>query len=109
MTSLERTSAIGFGIENSYTLQEIEEAVKENRLKDLIIPVEEAMKIYPSVTVSQAQATRFKNGGQLALERLRNISGTGYFRVYSPEKFFLGIGEIKEGSNELSIKKLVVD
>ncbi|MBQ6708121.1 MAG: tRNA pseudouridine(55) synthase TruB [Clostridia bacterium] len=109
MTSLERTSANGFDIECAHTLEEIEEAVKEDRLESLIIPVEEAMRIYPSVTVSPAQATRFKNGGQLALERLRNISGTGYFRVYSPEKKFLGIGEIKEGSEELSVKKLVVD
>lgn len=109
MTELERTSANGFDIENAHTLEEIEEAVKENRLEELIIPVEEAMKIYPSVTVSQAQATRFKNGGRLSLDRLRNISGTGYFRVYSPEKKFLGIGEIAEGSDELSVKKLVVD
>ncbi len=109
MTELQRTTANGFDIKDAHTLEEIEEAVKENRIEQLIIPVEKAMKIYPSVTVSAAQATRFKNGGQLSLDRLRNISGTGYFRVYSPEKKFLGIGEIAEGSNELSVKKLVVD
>ena len=50
---------------------------------------------YGSVTVTEAQAKRFLNGGELFLERLK-IKGEGIFRVYSPKGDFLGLGETED-------------
>ena len=44
------------------------------------------------MTVSAAQAVRFKNGGALALERLRGVPD-GMARVLAPDGTLLGLGE----------------
>ena len=40
-----------------------------------LLPIDSAFSTYPAVTVSPAQATRFHNGGTLALERLHPKAG----------------------------------
>ena len=60
-------------------------------------PVEQALLPYPSVTVSAAQAVRFRNGGALAAERLKEpLPTAGLVRVYAPEGAFLGLGSPNE-------------
>lgn len=103
MTALRRTSANGFDISNAVTLERLEEAARCGNLGELIIPVDRALGTFGSVTVSEAQAKRFKNGGELFLARL-NISGNGMQRVYSPDGTFLGVGE-PEGE-ELKVRRV---
>ena len=67
------------------------------------------MEIYPPVYVSEAQAKRFRNGGALSLERIKNFSGSGIFRVYSPENEFLGLGKTNSETNELEIARLYIE
>lgn len=95
MTALCRTSANGFDISDSVTLEQLEAAANEGRLGELTLPVDKALGGYGSVTVTPAQASRFLNGGELFLARLK-ISGEGLFRVYSPQGDFLGIGETQD-------------
>lgn len=94
MTELRRTKANGFSIENAVTLEQLEEAVNSGNISGLLIPVDSALSEYPVIKVSEAQARRFRNGGELSLERLRYPRMLGYFRIYDPDGNFIGIGEI---------------
>lgn len=106
---LERTFSNGFSIEDSITLEEAKALAEEGRLEEKVISVEKALEVYPEITVSEAQAKRFFNGGSLALIRIKGFSGNGLFRVYSPEKKFLGLGKTNEETKELDIAKLYIE
>lgn len=95
MTALRRTSANGFDIKDAVTIEQLEAAANEDRLGEILLPVDKALGGYGSVTVTEAQAKRFLNGGELFLERLK-IKGEGIFRVYSPKGDFLGLGETED-------------
>ncbi len=105
MTDLRRTKANGFEIRNAVTLEQLEEAVNGGKISDLLIPVDRALEEYPVIKVSEAQAKRFRNGGELSLERLRYPRMLGYFRVYDPDGNFIGIGEIGQ-KDCLEIKRV---
>lgn len=105
MTDLRRTKANGFEIGNSVTLEQLEEAVNNGKISDLLIPVDRALEEYPVIKVSEAQAKRFRNGGELSLERLRYPRMLGFFRVYDPDGNFIGIGEIGQ-KDCLEIKRV---
>lgn len=95
LTELRRTKANGFGIENTVTIEELEELMNNGETEKFLRSVDSVLAEYPEVHVTAAQAKRFSNGGELSLERLRCAKVAGYFRVYGPENKFIGLGEIK--------------
>lgn len=105
LTELRRTRANGFDCSRTVTLEELEAAAETGETQSLLIPLEDALSEYPEVHVTEAQAKRFSNGGELALERLKCPKICGYFRVYGPENKFLGLGEIN-GSESLEVKRV---
>lgn len=109
LQSLRRTYSNGFSLDNSITLEEAAELAQNGRLEEKVISVEKVLEVYPAVTVSEAQAKRFRNGGALALKRIKGFSGSGLFRVYSPEKEFLGLGKTNEETDELDIARLYIE
>ncbi|NLB36626.1 MAG: tRNA pseudouridine(55) synthase TruB [Clostridiales bacterium] len=108
LTELERTQANGFGIEQCISLEELEKTAAQGNIQSILIPVEKALSAYPSVSVTQAQAVRFKNGGELDLKRLDINSLNGFYNVFSPEGQFLGLGERREGSESFTVKRVFV-
>ena len=70
-------------------------------------PVESLFVGYEAVTLSEAQAKRFRNGGALSLERTslrgRSLSDGELFRV-NERGGFIGLGMIR--SDELRVYKL---
>ncbi len=109
MTTLCRTEANGFSVENAVTLEELEKLVSENRVDAIITPVEKALTSYPEITVTSPQANRFHNGGALSYERLHGDYDIGIYRVYSPEKKLLGLGEILTEKGELTVRRVLID
>ncbi len=109
MTELHRTEANGFSIENAVTLEELEALVKGNNFTDKIVSIENALMSYPEIVVTAPQANRFSNGGDLDYARLHKNLNTGIYRVYSPERKLLGLGEIKVDKSSLSVKRVLVD
>jgi len=95
MTALRRTMAAGYTTEQCITLDEAKELAEQGTLSTRLLTVESAFITYPALTVSAAQATRFGNGGQLALERLRQPVN-GPVRVYAPDGRFVGLGSPKD-------------
>lgn len=108
MTDLRRVKANGFTIQQTVTLEQLEKAASEGEVSDLLIPVESAYKSYESLTVTEAQAKRFSNGGDLLTERLKNCKGNGLYKVLDPNEKFLGLGEI-DGGNSLKVVRLYIE
>lgn len=107
MTDLRRTKANGFDISQAVTLAELSAAAENGTLENILIPVDKALEEYPVIKVSAAQAKRFRNGGELDLQRLKYPRMLGLFRIYDPEDNFIGLGEIGNGDS-LSIKRVFV-
>ena len=63
---------------------------------------------YPAVSVSEKQAIRFENGGELDLNRIKGEKNDGFCRVYSPEKKFLGLGRMSLSDGTLYVEKKLV-
>lgn len=107
MTDLRRTKANGFDISQAVTLEQLAQAAENGELGDVIIPVDKALEEYPVIKVTAAQAKRFRNGGELDLQRLKYPRMLGFFRVYDPENNFIGLGEIGTGDS-LTVKRVFV-
>lgn len=108
LTELRRTRANGFCVEQAITVEQLEEAAKNGNLDSVIISVEKAMELYPSVQVTEAQAKRFSNGGELDLNRIKCPRMLGCYRVYDPDGVFLGLGEVRDSEN-LLVKRVYVE
>lgn len=108
LTSLCRTMANGFSIDRALTLEEIEEHIKAGDIERFILPVEDALSCYEAVTVSASQGVRFKNGGELSMERIHKNFENKLYRVFSPENTFLGLGEADTESGILKPKRVFV-
>ena len=105
MTSLRRTRAAGYSLEQCITLEEARRLAEEGTLASRLMPVDSAFAGCGRVTVSPAQAVRFRNGGALSLDRLTRPA-EGLTRVYAPGGEFLGLGRPAEG--ELKAARLFV-
>ena len=91
MTALRRTKANGVPIEKCKTLEELEKMKEEGSLSDAVVPIE-AFLPFEKLSVSEKQAVRFSNGGELSLERLKRLSNGSLYNVMSPKGEFLGVG-----------------
>ncbi len=96
MTALCRTMAAGYELDKCITVAEAKERAQNGTLQACILPIESAFTTCPAITVTDPQAHRFRNGGALALERLR-APVSGLTRVYSPDGSFLGLGLPADG------------
>lgn len=106
MTSLQRTFACGVSIDECYTLEELALLQEKGELEKALIPVEKLLECYPAVTVTDNQAVRFKNGGDLMVQRVKGLNeGFGLYRVYGLNKF-LGLGEYLPNSESLKVKRV---
>ena len=108
IAELRRTSANSVGIERTVTLEELEKAAADGTVEKLIAPCDEMLSCYPAVNVSEKQAARFCNGGELDLVRIKKHPENGLCRIYSPEKKFLGLGRIDTENGFIAVEKILV-
>ena len=104
LTRLCRTKTAMFPLEKCVKLDDL---TAEN-IGDYILPCDLAVDYMPSIQVSEKQAIRFCNGGQLSLDRIKydKFTDGDIYRVYYCDKFLgLGLADIKE--NILKIECLV--
>lgn len=108
MTSLIRTGANGVKLCDCRTAEELLEMKENGTLYEAVVSVDKMIS-YPKVTVSEAQAKRFSNGGELDLKRVKQTDKDGYYNVYSPDGKFLGVGEKCENEGLLKVKRVYVE
>lgn len=91
MTSLVRTSASGFTLDDCHTFEEIQQARDENRLESLILPVETIFRKLPRLQLNAHQTRLYRNGVKLDLARVHNIVGDcGLYSLYGDDGNFIG-------------------
>lgn len=106
MTSLVRTSSGGFTLEDCHTLEEIQQARDEDRLEELILPIERVFEKLPKLRLGEAQTKMYRNGVKLDISRLRDIrSGVDRYGVYGFDGGFIGTAFADFESGELRIGK----
>ncbi len=108
ITALRRIEANGVSIDKTVTLKTVQQLADEGRIDELITPCDEMLRCYTAVNVSEKQATRFENGGELDLNRIKGEKNDGFCRVYSPAKKFLGLGKISLADGTLYVEKKLV-
>lgn len=92
MSSLRRTRAGVFSVDDAHSLADIEAAVREGRLSDIILPVDTLFAAFPKLTVSQSAAKRLKNGNIIKIS-----AEDGEYKVYSDSDEFLLLGRVEGG------------
>lgn len=104
MTDLVRTSTSGFSLQDTVSLDDL---TREN-IENYILPEETALGYLKEVKVTEKQAIRFSNGGQLAYDRLKNANfeNNELLRVKFGEKF-LGVGYADNENSRIAIKCVI--
>lgn len=112
MKSLIRTKTGNFLLENSYKLDEIEKLVKENRVSEIIIPIEDVFKNLQRVDVSGYAGILLENGGIIKaaavkpdIEALEPKNGEK-FRMYNDEGEFKAVYSYNGDINAFKIDKM---
>ncbi len=107
MTALRRTAACGFSEADSITLDKARELAENGRLDEYIRSVESMFMQCGYVSVSDAQAKRFKNGGALDMNRTylakAKVQNGDIYRVKTKDNRFLGLGIADSDSGQLKI------
>ena len=101
MTSLVRTRACGYGIDEAYPLSELKTKPLDE-LEGLLLPIESVYGSYPEIHLDGEQKRLYLNGVRLDVNRLHNVPGGEMFRVYAED--FLGIARIN-GEELISVKR----
>lgn len=104
LAALERTYTGGFGLSECVQLS----LLTEENISEYLISEERAVEHLHSVSVTEKQAVRFCNGGQLDFDRLKTEGcyDGELIRVRHAEKF-LGVGYADLSKNQLAIKCIV--
>ncbi len=102
MKTLRRTQSSVFTIDAAITLSQLEEAVEQGCLDKVLLPVDTVFTHYEPVFVDDEIKTRLRNGAPSTVPY-----DTGTYRVYSADKEFIAIGEVKKinGRNKIVVVK----
>ena len=91
MTSLVRTKACGFAIDESFPLEELKNK-PVGELEKLLRPTESVFAEYPELQLDEEQERLYLNGVRLDANRLHGDVAEGLCRVYGKE--FIGLARI---------------
>lgn len=105
MTALRRTETLGYPLSCCCTLERLEQLAKEDRLGELLLPVESAFEAYQKLWLDAKQAKMFQNGVKLDSARLQAPTGEGRLTVWLDNQF-LGVAHIDPEAHELVMEKL---
>ncbi len=106
LTELLRTETAGFPIENTVRLDEL----NEQNIKDYLLPADTAVSRMAAVAVTERQAVRFSNGGELDLTRIKGniLSDQQLVRVKYGD-VLLGIGKADLEKGQLTVQCVIND
>lgn len=92
MSSLRRTAAGVFLIENAHSIEEIQAAAASGDMQKILLPLDTLFAQYPVLTVNENRTKRLKTGNIINFN-----APDGKYRVYSESGEFLLLGEISDG------------
>lgn len=92
MSSLRRTRAGSFTLEEALSLSAVDEAVTTGRIDELSKPVDTLFSAYASVIIDDQQKAKCLNGNVFAYD-----APDGLYRVYDGGACFLMLGRVESG------------
>lgn len=102
MESLIRTRSAHFGPEQCYTMEQIREAAEQDRVQQLLMPVDTAMAYLPAITVMDALAHYAIQGKGIPFRACSYQPLTNQlYRLYDEQGTFYGLFEVPEAGTDL--------
>ncbi len=99
MSSLIRTCSGDFKLEESITLCELEEQIKNDNLHRVLIPVDKIFSNLDSIRLNSKQAVLFNNGVMINAKELNvqfeNLNEDKLYKVYNDKKEFVALAKIQ--------------
>jgi len=90
VSSLRRTRAGAFTIDNAFLLSDILSSISAGDIGKIILPVDFIFSEYPSIILSEQDTRKCKVGALFHAENPAN----GRFRFYGPDNEFLALGDV---------------
>ena len=109
MEKLTRTKVSRFEIKDSLTLVQIEALKKEDRLSEIVVPIDQMFADYVRITVSGEAARLAYNGNGIKdrdARKEKNVLDEAYVRVYDDVGDFIGVYQYHEKDHEYRIRKM---
>lgn len=108
MESLVRTRVGRFTIQEAHTLQEVEEAARENRAESLVYPIEKVLEEYPRARSLPEGDKLLRNGNSIPEELLMEGGcREGWLRMYDSFGVFIGVYQWMEGRQRYCPVKMI--
>ncbi len=110
MTSLQRTSSSGYEISDCHTLEQIQAFADEDRLSEIVRPVQTAFcSVYASVKLNNHCSRLYKNGVKLRPEQM-GLKGDRsqteeILCVYDDNNLFLGLAKVDYENDQVKVYK----
>lgn len=112
MESLVRTRVADFTLENSRTLDELEQLAKAGRIEEAAAPVDTVFLNLPEVTVARTYDALLYNGNKLPISCCvdwQELKQEERIRVYDADKKFVGIYQYLDKERLLKPIKMFMD
>ena len=108
LTSLVRSQANGFILDDCLTLEECQRLADAGELEGRVLPADRVLEELPALSLNRVQAEKFRHGVKLDLNRLHlPKQAEGNLRVYDSSGLFLGLARCNWDEAELVIVKLL--
>ena len=100
MEELLRTKVGRFSLEESYTLGEVERAVQDGTISEMIHPVEAVLADYPAIYADSYGDRLLQNGNPLSDNLVSTQHKDGWVRMYASDGTFTGIFQWDKGKKK---------
>lgn len=105
MTDLLRTSSNGFTLEDCYSFEDIEKMRDENRLENIIIPIDIIFEKLPFIKLNEKNTVMYKNGVKLERHEVEGLSEALRYRIYGYDSEFIGTAIMDIENDILRVEK----
>lgn len=109
MTGLQRTKSGSYALEQSYTLEQIQQAAEQDTIESLLLPTDSLFQMYPAVSIDEYGYQRAQHGAFITPEHVTDFpqqQGTLCRVYYQGEFWMLGrVDELDRGGLALFYEK----
>lgn len=91
MKKLIRTRTGHFTLEDCVTLEQLEALCEAGQAHSVLIPADQGIKHFPSITVNEVEANRLYNGLQISVNEAAFSSNNQLVRAYENSGVFMGV------------------
>ena len=99
LEQLLRTKTLGFSLNDGVTLDKLNEAVREDRLQELLFPVDRVLDDIPALRLRVDVWHKIANG-QSAWVDAPGCEGAAMVRLFTPDGIFGAVGELSAASKK---------